>query len=107
MGLCLVFALGLTFMIIAPSMMLACFVYFFFATLVYAWLFAYVYSEEFDGRGVLWLCIFNNIMAGKMFGTLVLFALVKNMGDTIVVRRGSPIPSSEYISMLGLLLVEL
>lgn len=71
----LVLVLGLTYAFIAPAILPACAVYFGLASLVYRFLFRYVYEPEFDCSGAFWYELFDFLMLGLSLGTISLIAL--------------------------------
>jgi len=73
--LALVLVLGLTYCVIAPAMMPACAVYFGAASLIYRWLFLYVYTPDVDSAGAMWCDLFRGSTVGLFLGTLSLASL--------------------------------
>jgi len=71
----LVLVLGLTYSVIAPSIMPVCMLFFAFAFLVYCWLFSFVYTPEFDALGACWYELYETTILGLLLGTLSLAAL--------------------------------
>jgi len=71
----LVLVIGLTYSFIAPAILPICALYFGIASLVYRWLFTYVYEPEFNCDGMMWHDLFRNVIAGLLLGTLSLVAL--------------------------------
>mmetsp|Transcript_24261 Transcript_24261/g.68829 ORF Transcript_24261/g.68829 Transcript_24261/m.68829 type:complete len:1095 (-) Transcript_24261:91-3375(-) len=70
--LVLVLVLGMTYCIIAPMVSFACMAYFALTTLVYSWLFLYVYTPEYDCHGKMWPQLFKGTLVGLLVGVLSL-----------------------------------
>lgn len=70
--LVLVLVLGMTYCIIAPMVSFACMAYFALTTLVYSWLFLYVYTPEYDCHGKMWPQLFTGTLVGLLVGVLSL-----------------------------------
>lgn len=64
----LVLVLGLTYSVIAPSIMPVCTLFFCFAFLVYCWLFSFVYTPEFDALGACWYELYETTILGRLCG---------------------------------------
>jgi len=88
----LVLVIGLTYSFIAPAILPACTLYFGVGSLVYRWLFTYVYEPEFDGRGALWYDLFNSVVLGLLLGTLSLLALALVFADRLQCVALLPLP---------------
>eukprot|EP00931_Biecheleriopsis_adriatica_P054900 TRINITY_DN32350_c0_g1_i1.p1 TRINITY_DN32350_c0_g1~~TRINITY_DN32350_c0_g1_i1.p1 ORF type:complete len:1062 (+),score=197.31 TRINITY_DN32350_c0_g1_i1:128-3313(+) len=68
----MVLVLGLTYACIAPAILPVCMVFFAFGSVVYRWLFLFVYEPEFDCSGAIWYELSDGCMIGMIFGTLSL-----------------------------------
>jgi len=79
----LVLVIGLSYSFIAPAILPACAVYFGLASLVYRWLFAHVYTPEFNGRGEMWYNLFTCVVLGLLLGVLSLIALSLQYGTQL------------------------
>jgi len=77
----LVLVLGLTYAFIAPAILPICALYFGCASLVYRFLFAYVYEPEYDSSGFFWYELFKCISLGLFLGTLSFLALMALYAD--------------------------
>jgi len=88
----LVLVIGLTYSFIAPAILPVCALYFGFATVVYQWLFGYVYEPEFDGRGAFWYDLFNSVLLGLLLGSLALVALACVRATALQVAFLVPLP---------------
>ncbi|CAK8997691.1 unnamed protein product [Durusdinium trenchii] len=71
----LILVLGLTYSAIAPLILPACAAYFAVTSVVYRWLFLYVYEQEFDCAGSFWYDLFNYSVWGMFFSNLILVSL--------------------------------
>lgn len=71
----LILVLGVTYSAIAPLILPACAAYFALASVVYRWLFLYVYEQEFDTSGSFWYDLFNWSVWGMFFSNITLMAL--------------------------------
>jgi len=71
----LIFTLALMFVVIAPIITWAACAYFFLATFVYMWLFAYAYTEEYDSQGKFFVQLWTGVMIGLLLGTACLASL--------------------------------
>jgi len=87
-----VLVIGLTYSFIAPAILPACVLYFGLATVVYRWLFGYVYELEFDSRGAFWYDLFNSVLLGLLIGTLALVALACVRASAMQVAFLTPLP---------------
>ncbi|CAE8597338.1 unnamed protein product, partial [Polarella glacialis] len=70
----MVMVLGLTYACVAPAIMPICMAYFALGSLVYRWLFLYVYTPEFDCSGGIWYELFDGCMQGLVFSNLSIAA---------------------------------
>merc|ERR1712137_214419 len=74
----IVLVLGLTYAFIAPTLLPACALYFGASSVVYRWLFKYVYEPEFQCAGAFWYDLFNGVMIGMLMGTFTLLAVASS-----------------------------
>lgn len=72
----MVLTLGVTYALIAPAILPFCTLYFGLASIIYRYLFRYVYESEFDCAGMFWYDLFHFLMVGLLMGTLSLIALI-------------------------------
>eukprot|EP00928_Gymnodinium_smaydae_P094005 TRINITY_DN7841_c0_g2_i1.p1 TRINITY_DN7841_c0_g2~~TRINITY_DN7841_c0_g2_i1.p1 ORF type:complete len:713 (+),score=50.11 TRINITY_DN7841_c0_g2_i1:186-2141(+) len=92
-SLALVLVLALTYSIIAPLLMPACAVYFGMASIIYRYLFRYVYTAEFDIQGALWYQLYNGSLVGEFLGTLTLVGIaLHELGNDSVLFWASTLP---------------
>ena len=73
----LILVLAVTYSCIAPLILPACAAYFAMASVVYRWLFLYVYEQEFDTAGSFWHDLFNWSCWGMFFSNVTLMALAR------------------------------
>merc|ERR1712232_1040660 len=66
--LVLVLVLGMTYCIIAPVISFACLIYFALTSLIYMFLFLYVYTPEYDCQGRTWNDMFRTSLLGLLLG---------------------------------------
>jgi len=95
-NLVLVMVLGMTYCIIAPMITFACTAYFALTSLIYSWLFLYVYTPEYDCKGQMWSHMFNGSLVGFLLGAASLAGIASTyVGPT----------SGSFIATLGLCLL--
>jgi len=82
-NLALVFVVGLTYAVVAPTVLPACALYFAGAALTYRWLFCNVYEAEFSCAGLYWCDLFNGAMLGLLFGTGALAGLLSTFVEDL------------------------
>merc|ERR1719221_457190 len=75
-NLVLVLMLGMTYCILAPVIMFACLAFFLATTLIYGWLFLYVYTPEYDCHGEMWYNMFFGSLWGLLLGMASMAAMV-------------------------------
>eukprot|EP00933_Yihiella_yeosuensis_P043994 TRINITY_DN39038_c0_g1_i1.p1 TRINITY_DN39038_c0_g1~~TRINITY_DN39038_c0_g1_i1.p1 ORF type:complete len:591 (+),score=59.66 TRINITY_DN39038_c0_g1_i1:215-1774(+) len=72
----MVLTVASTYLFVAPLVLPVCTLYFGVASLVYRYLFRYVYTPDFDCGGMFWFDVFHVLMIGLLVGTLSLGAVL-------------------------------
>lgn len=76
--LVLVLVLGMTYCIIAPMISFACLIYFALTSLIYMFLFLYVYTPEYDCQGRTWNDMFRTSLLGLLLGVASLAGIASS-----------------------------
>lgn len=71
----MVLLLALMYSCVAPAIMPVCMLFFALASLIYRWLFLYVYEPEYDCNGTIWYELFRGSLMGLLLGNLALASM--------------------------------